>query len=100
MDTDDGFGLPDKDYQPDLPTGTAPDRQRRIEWADANFATIDGLLDGTLVAVPRVTTEAMLLAAMAWRERDPRRELTGELDMFDRVYRAMITEHLKPGGEG
>lgn len=42
------------------------------------------------VIAPARATEAMLRAAFSWREFDQREGLTGEADMFDRIYHAML----------
>jgi hypothetical protein len=42
------------------------------------------------ITVPRKPTPEMLKAALGWREQDPHEALTGQLDMFERIWRVMV----------
>lgn len=99
-------------------------KRRRAEWIAANLDAIDGLLDGTLVAVPKEGAETLRIIreAYGWTI-DCDGNLSGltagdhgyevlpvtfaphDLETLGEAFkdgffsRAMITEHLKPGGQ-
>lgn len=78
------------EHHPDyvlIPNG----RFQALADAEKQILTLPARKPEGWVLVPREPTEEMLRSAVGWREYDSREGLSGEPDMFERAYYAMLS---------